>query len=122
MAELAALRLSASGGRRSERNEAQRSKFTHRTKVRGNFGNRKRAEENAPGEHFCRRGNERSEAIDAGASGQNPFERAKTKNQSLMVGSFLFFDKGRNAPYGSRFPRREYPPFRERRILRTRYG
>ena len=44
------------------------------------------AEENAPGEHFRRRGNELSEAIGAGAPGQNPFgQHTKTLLQFTAV-------------------------------------
>ena len=45
----------------------------------------KSAEENSPVDCFRRRGNERSEAIGAGALGQSPFWRA---NQSLGNESF----------------------------------
>ena len=47
------------------------------------------AEENSPVDCFRRRGNERSEAIGAGAPGQNPFGRAKKPRSLNEVFSFM---------------------------------
>jgi len=41
-------------------------------------------------ERFRRRGNERSEAIGAGAPGQNPLQRAMKKRDCVKAQSFLF--------------------------------
>ncbi|MBQ8503516.1 MAG: hypothetical protein IJ491_04475 [Clostridia bacterium] len=49
------------------------------------------AEEKAPVELFRRRGNERSEAIGAGAPGQNPLQRAIRKRGSVKTEPFSFF-------------------------------
>ena len=49
-----------------------------------------RTEEKCPADTFCRRGNERSEAIGAIAPGQNPLRRAKKKTL-LSFGQKSFF-------------------------------
>ena len=48
------------------------------------------AEEKASGKPFCRRGNERSEAIDAGASDKIPSSGPENNNGTLVV-PLLFF-------------------------------
>ena len=49
------------------------------------------AEENSPVDCFCRRGNERSEAIGAEAPRQNPFQRAKLKESTFFRLVLLIF-------------------------------
>ena len=53
------------------------------------------AEENSPVDCFCRRGNERSEAIGAEAPRQNPFQRAKLKESTFFRLVLLIFYIGK---------------------------